>query len=84
MEPAVTSALMSAYARAPLAFERGERATLIATDGRRYLDFAAGIAVDILGHGHPQLVAALTAQAQRLWHVSNLYEIPNRRATPNG
>ena len=78
MEPVVTSALMSAYARAPLAFERGDRATLIATDGRRFLDFAAGIAVDILGHGHPHLVAALTAQAQRLWHVSNLYEIPEQ------
>ena len=78
MEPVVTSALMSAYARIPIAFERGEGATLIATDGRRYLDFAAGIAVDILGHGHPHLVAALTDQAARLWHVSNLYEIPEQ------
>ena len=67
---------MPTYARAPLAFERGEGAYLYATDGRRFLDFAAGIAVNALGHAHPHVVEALTAQAQKLWHVSNLYEIP--------
>ncbi len=72
------TATMPTYARAPLSFERGEGAYLFGADGRRYLDFAAGIAVDSLGHAHPHLVAALTEQAQRLWHVSNLYEIPQQ------
>ncbi len=73
------SPVMPTYARAPLAFERGEGSWLIATDGTRYLDFGAGIAVCALGHAHPALVAALEAQARRLWHVSNLYEIPEQR-----
>jgi acetylornithine/N-succinyldiaminopimelate aminotransferase len=67
---------MPTYARADLAFERGEGVWLVATDGERYLDFAAGVAVNVLGHAHPQLVAALTEQAQKVWHVSNLYRIP--------
>ena len=71
-----STALIPTYARLPVAFERGAGAYLYGVDGRRYLDFAAGIAVDILGHAHPHLVAALTDQAQLLWHVSNLYEIP--------
>jgi acetylornithine/N-succinyldiaminopimelate aminotransferase len=70
---------MPTYARVPLEFERGEGSWLIATDGSRYLDFGAGIAVNSLGHAHPKLVAALEAQARRLWHVSNLYEIPEQR-----
>lgn len=69
-------ALMPTYARADLAFERGEGAYLYTADGRRFLDFAAGIAVNSLGHSHPHLVEALTSQAQKLWHVSNLYRIP--------
>jgi acetylornithine/N-succinyldiaminopimelate aminotransferase len=73
------SPVMPTYARAPLAFERGEGSWLIATDGTRYLDFGAGIAVCALGHAHPKLVAALEAQARRVWHVSNLYEIPEQR-----
>lgn len=76
----MTEALMRTYARAPVAFERGDGARLFDTEGRKYLDFAAGIAVDILGHCHPRLVAALTEQADRLWHVSNLYEIPEQTA----
>jgi acetylornithine/N-succinyldiaminopimelate aminotransferase len=72
----VTSHLLPTYARADLAFERGEGAWLIATDGERYLDFACGVAVNSLGHAHPHLIAALTDQAQKLWHVSNLYRIP--------
>ena len=72
----MTSALLQNYARAPLAFERGEGAWLIGTDGERYLDFGAGIAVNALGHAHPHLVAALTEQAGKLWHVSNLFQIP--------
>jgi acetylornithine/N-succinyldiaminopimelate aminotransferase len=67
---------MPTFARVNLAFERGEGVWLIATDGERYLDFTSGVAVNALGHSHPHLVAALTEQAQKLWHVSNLYEIP--------
>ncbi|MGB3646819.1 MAG: aspartate aminotransferase family protein [Mesorhizobium sp.] len=70
------SPIYETFARVPLAFERGEGAFLFTTDGERYLDFAAGIAVNALGHSHPHLVAALTEQAAKLWHVSNLYEIP--------
>jgi acetylornithine/N-succinyldiaminopimelate aminotransferase len=68
--------VMPTYARYDLAFERGEGAYLYATDGRRYLDFTSGIAVTGLGHAHPHLVAALKAQADKLWHCSNLYRIP--------
>jgi acetylornithine/N-succinyldiaminopimelate aminotransferase len=73
---AVTSHLMPTFARVNLAFERGEGAWLVATNGDRYLDFTSGVAVNALGHAHPHLVAALTAQAQKVWHVSNLFEIP--------
>jgi acetylornithine/N-succinyldiaminopimelate aminotransferase len=72
----VSSHILPTYARVDLAFERGEGAWLIATNGERYLDFASGIAVNALGHAHPRMVAALTEQAQKLWHVSNLYRIP--------
>ena len=68
-------AVMPTYARAPLEIERGEGAWLVTTDGTRYLDFGAGIAVNALGHAHPRLVEALTRQAQRLWHTSNMYAI---------
>ena len=72
------SALFETFARAPLAFERGEGSWLITEDGQRYLDFAGGIAVNSLGHSHPKLVAALTEQAGKLWHTSNLYQIPGQ------
>jgi acetylornithine/N-succinyldiaminopimelate aminotransferase len=72
----VIAPLMPTYARADLAFERGEGAWLVGTDGRRYLDFAGGVAVNALGHAHPKLVAAITEQAQKVWHVSNLFRIP--------
>ena len=72
-------AVMPTYQRAEIAFERGEGAYLFATDGRRYLDFACGIAVTGLGHAHPQLVAALTEQAKKVWHLSNLYQIPGQQ-----
>ncbi|MGF1641488.1 MAG: aspartate aminotransferase family protein [Rhodospirillales bacterium] len=74
----MTSALMPTYDRLDIAFERGEGAYLYTTDGRRYLDFAAGVAVTSLGHCHPHLVAALKTQAERLWHCSNLYRIPQQ------
>ena len=67
---------MPTYARVDLAFERGEGAWLIAQNGERYLDFTSGVAVNALGHAHPHLVAAITGQAAKLWHVSNLYRIP--------
>ncbi len=67
---------MPTFARVHLAFERGEGVWLFATNGERYLDFTSGVAVNALGHAHPHLVAALSEQAQKLWHVSNLYEIP--------
>lgn len=72
----MSSPLLPIYARADLAFERGEGVWLVARDGERYLDFGAGIAVNVLGHAHPHLVQALTEQAAKLWHTSNLYEIP--------
>ena len=70
------ASLMPTYNRADLAFERGEGAWLYATDGRRFLDFGAGIATSSLGHGHPHLVAAIAEQAGRVMHVSNLYRVP--------
>jgi acetylornithine/N-succinyldiaminopimelate aminotransferase len=73
------SALYETFARAPLVFERGEGVWLVEANGDRYLDLAGGIAVNSLGHSHPHLVAALTEQAGKLWHVSNLYEIPEQR-----
>ena len=73
-----SAALFETFARAPLAFERGEGSWLITESGERYLDFAGGIAVNSLGHSHPHLVKALTEQASKVWHVSNLYEIPGQ------
>ena len=73
-------AVLPTYNRAPLAFERGEGSWLVERDGRRFLDLGAGIAVNVLGHAHPRLTEALTAQAGRLWHTSNLYEIPQQQA----
>jgi acetylornithine/N-succinyldiaminopimelate aminotransferase len=71
-------AVLPTYTRAPLAFTHGEGAWLVAEDGSRYLDLGAGIAVNALGHAHPALVQALTEQAGRLWHVSNIYRIPEQ------
>jgi acetylornithine/N-succinyldiaminopimelate aminotransferase len=73
----VASALLPTYARADLAFERGDGAWLTSTSGERYLDFGGGIAVASLGYSHPHLVAALTEQAGKLWHTSNLFQIPD-------
>ncbi len=69
-------ALMPTYAREDLAFDHGEGAWLVTTDGRRFLDFGAGIATSSLGHAHPHLVAAIATQAGRILHVSNLYRVP--------
>ncbi len=70
---------MPTYGRSEIVFERGEGAYLYAADGKRYLDFAAGIGVNSLGHSHPHLVEALTRQAGRLWHTSNLYTVPEQK-----
>ncbi|MDA4848036.1 aspartate aminotransferase family protein [Hoeflea poritis] len=72
------ASLYSTYNRIPLRFERGEGVWLVTEDGSRYLDFAGGIAVTSMGHAHPHLVEALKQQAERLWHLSNLYEIPDQ------
>ena len=71
--------ILPTYTRAPLSFERGEGSWLITGDGRRFLDMGAGIAVNALGHAHPDLVEALTDQARKLWHVSNLYTIEQQQ-----
>jgi len=68
--------IMAVYSRTPLAFERGEGARLYTTDGDSYLDCMAGIAVNALGHANPKLVAVLKEQAEKLWHVSNIFTIP--------
>ncbi|QND49457.1 aspartate aminotransferase family protein [Rhizobium lusitanum] len=75
---AETAPLYDTYMRAPLRFERGEGVWLFTETGERYLDFAAGVAVNSLGHAHPHLVAELKAQADKVWHLSNLYEVPGQ------
>ncbi len=70
--------VLPTYNRAPLSFVKGEGSWLTTDDGNRYLDLGAGIAVNALGHANPDLVEALTQQAQQLWHVSNLYRIPQQ------
>ena len=72
-----SSHLLPVFARADVAFTRGEGAWLIATDGERYLDFTSGVAVNALGHAHPHMVAALQEQATKLWHMSNLFKSPD-------
>ncbi len=71
--------VLPTYNRAPLSFVKGEGSWLIEADGRRFLDLGAGIAVNALGHANPDLTEALTTQAQNLWHVSNLYQIPQQQ-----
>jgi acetylornithine/N-succinyldiaminopimelate aminotransferase len=73
-----TSHLLPTFARVDLAFERGEGAWLTATDGERYLDFTSGVAVNALGHAHPQVVAAIIEQAGKAIHVSNLFRVPEQ------
>jgi acetylornithine/N-succinyldiaminopimelate aminotransferase len=75
---AMIPSVLPTYNRAPLSFVKGEGSWLWAEDGRRYLDLGSGIAVNALGHAHPALVQTLTEQAQKLWHVSNVYTIPEQ------
>nr|WP_243850643.1 aspartate aminotransferase family protein [Rhizomicrobium electricum] len=72
--------MLPTYNRTDVGFVRGEGPYLFAEDGQRYLDFGAGIAVNAFGHAHPRLVAALTEQAQKLWHTSNLYRVPGQES----
>ncbi len=72
------AALYDTYSRAPLRFERGEGVWLISETGERYLDFGAGVAVTSVGHSHPHVVGALKEQADKVWHLSNIYEIPGQ------
>lgn len=74
----MVTSVMPTYGSRALSFERGEGAYLFSVEGERYLDFAGGIAVTALGHAHPHLVAALKDQAEKLWHTSNLYNIPGQ------
>lgn len=76
----MSNSLMNTYARLPIAFEKGEGAWLWDTDGRRYLDALSGIAVCNLGHSHPAITKAISEQAAKLMHTSNLYGIPNQQA----
>jgi acetylornithine/N-succinyldiaminopimelate aminotransferase len=75
LSPGPSPSVMGTYARQNIVFEKGEGAWLVATTGERYLDFASGVAVNALGHAHPRLIAALTEQAGKLWHCSNLYRV---------
>src|SRR6201992_1236569 len=76
----VFPALLPTYNRTDVAFVRGEGSYLFAEDGRRYLDFGAGIAVNAFGYNNPKLVGALTEQAGKLWHTSNLFRVPGQES----
>jgi acetylornithine/N-succinyldiaminopimelate aminotransferase len=78
--PVPSDHIMGVYSRTPLAFERGDGARLYTADGEAYLDCLAGIAVNALGHANPKLVQALKDQADKLWHVSNIFTIPGQEA----
>jgi acetylornithine/N-succinyldiaminopimelate aminotransferase len=75
-----TEHLMGVYNRAPLAVDRGQGARLWSTDGTEYLDCVMGISTNALGHAHPALVQAVKDQAEKLWHVSNIFKIPGQEA----
>ncbi len=78
--PVPADHLMGVYSRAQLAFERGRGVRLYTAEGEAYLDCMAGIAVNALGHAHPTLVKTLEAQGEKLWHVSNIFRIPDQEA----
>ena len=75
---AISPSIMTTYARIDIAFTHGKGSFLFSEDGNRFLDYASGIAVNAFGHCHPKLVEALTEQANKLWHTSNLYRIPEQ------
>ena len=72
------SAILETYARRPLSFSHGKGCYLFSTSNEKYLDFVSGIAVNALGHCHSHLVKVMQTQAEKLWHVSNAFEIPEQ------
>ena len=74
----ISSSIMTTYGRIDIAFTHGQGSFLVSEDGKKYLDYASGIAVNAFGHCHPKLVEALQDQASKLWHTSNLYRIPEQ------
>ena len=74
----ISPSIMTTYGRIDIAFTHGEGSFLISEEGKKYLDYASGIAVNAFGHCHPKLVEALQDQASKLWHTSNLYRIPEQ------
>lgn len=78
MNPSSAQPLYDTFARIGLRFERGNGAWLISDNGEQYLDFTSGIAVNALGHNHPKLVNAIKTQAEKIWHVSNLFQSPEQ------
>jgi acetylornithine/N-succinyldiaminopimelate aminotransferase len=78
MAAPVVSSVLPTYNRLPVSFERGVGARVYTPDGVEYLDFSAGVAVTSCGHAHPKLVEALTTQAQKIWHTSNIYQMPGQ------
>jgi len=72
------SAVLPTYARADLEFAEGAGVRMTTTDGRTFLDFSSGIGVNVLGHRHPHLIAAVTEQANKIWHTSNIFRIPGQ------
>jgi acetylornithine/N-succinyldiaminopimelate aminotransferase len=80
VEAALFPVVIPTYNRADVAFVRGEGSYLFAEDGKRYLDFGSGVAVNAFGHAHPRLIQALTDQAQKVWHTSNLYRVPGQES----
>ncbi|MEZ6030093.1 MAG: aminotransferase class III-fold pyridoxal phosphate-dependent enzyme [Hyphomonadaceae bacterium] len=74
----MSNAVLPVYGPSPVVFERGEGVRMYDADGKPYLDFIAGIAVNSLGHCHPALVKALTEQANKLWHTSNMFRVPGQ------
>ena len=75
---ALSPDIMKTYGRIDIAFTHGKGSFLFSEDGSKYLDYATGIAVNAFGHSHPELIHALQDQASKLWHVSNLYKIPEQ------
>ena len=80
---ALSPDIMKTYGRIDIAFTHGKGSFLFSEDGSKYLDYATGIAVNAFGHSHPDLINALQDQASKLWHVSNLYKIPEQDKVAN-
>ncbi|MDE2445311.1 MAG: aspartate aminotransferase family protein [Alphaproteobacteria bacterium] len=75
---AAIAPVLPTYNRAAVSFERGHGARAYTPEGEEYLDFGSGVAVNSCGHAHPHLVKALTEQAEKIWHTSNVYQMPGQ------